>query len=313
MRELGAAAILACLLGVVAGAAGAGAFSPVREDASARFELRVRPLLQRRCVSCHGPTVSQSGLRLDTAAGLKVGGRRGPAVIPGDPGSSRLFRAVSGREPNLKMPPEGALSPQERADLEGWIRAGAIWPETTGGPPRLKGDAARSHWSFLPMRSVRPPATRRSGWARNPVDQFILSRLEREKWEPAPAAGRRELLRRVTFDLTGLPPTPEEVQVFLTDGRPDAYERVVDRLLTSPRYGERWARYWLDLVRYADTNGYERDGEKPHSWKYRDYVIRSLNEDKRYDRFILEQLAGDELPDRSEETVTGTGFLRLGT
>ncbi|HLJ55511.1 MAG TPA: DUF1549 domain-containing protein [Chthonomonadaceae bacterium] len=168
-------------------------------------------------------------------------------------------------------------------------------------------------WSVKPVRKPAAPAVKNAAWVRNPIDAFVLARLEAKRMQPAPAAGRRELLRRLTFDLTGLPPTAEEIAAFEADRSPDAYEKRVDRLLASPRYGERWARYWLDLVRYADSNGYERDAEKPYSWKYRDYVIRSLNEDKPYDRFVTEQLAGDELPDRNEATITATGFLRLGT
>ncbi len=287
-------------------------------DASAFFELRVRPLLQRRCVSCHGPAVQQSGLRLDRAEGLKQGGRRGAPIRVGDPEGSLLLRVVSGREAGLRMPPDAPLPAAEIADLGRWVRAGAVWPPSGAAPnpsPRSATEAPSggTHWAFRPIRVPPPPRVKQTAWVKNPVDAFILARLEAAGMQPAPPASRAALLRRVTFDLHGLPPTPGEVDAFLHDTRPDAYERVVDRLLASPHYGERWGRHWLDLVRYADTNGYERDAEKPHSWKYRDYVIRSLNADKPYDRFLREQLAGDELPDRTEETVTATGFLRLGT
>jgi cytochrome c553 len=306
---LAAAALSAAVAGTTPGTRPAS--KPVAGDTAAAelFETRVRPMLFSRCVQCHGPQRQSGGLRLDTRAGLFAGGGRGPALVPGKPEESRVVRAVSHRDPALRMPPSMPIPAAEAEALQRWVRLGAPWPEYA---PSAAGDRAPL-WSLQPLSKPQPPAARLPEWRANAVDAFILQRLDRARLAPAPPAGRRELLRRVTFDLTGLPPTPEEVDRFLRDDRPDAYERVVDALLASPRYGERWARYWLDLVRYADTNGYERDGEKPNAWKYRDYVIRSLNDDKPYDRFVTEQLAGDELPGRSEETVTATGFLRLGT
>jgi hypothetical protein len=172
--------------------------------------------------------------------------------------------------------------------------------------------AARKHWAFQPVRPVPVPAVRDAAWVRNPIDAFVLDRLEARGWKPAPPAGPRALLRRVYLDVLGLPPSPAEQDAWERDPSPDAWERVVERLLASPGYGERWGRHWLDLARYADTNGYERDADKPSVWRYRDYVIRALNADKPYDRFVLEQLAGDELPDAGAEAVIATGFCRLG-
>ncbi len=272
-----------------------------------QFEQQVRPLLIRRCVNCHGPNQQGGGLRLDSRTAALKGGGRGASIDLAQPEESLLLRVVTGRVAGLKMPPDGPLDRRQLEGLRGWLTAGAVWPEgrvaSTLGPL----------WSTQPLRDPRPPRVRDAAWVRNPIDAFVLARLEAAGMRPAPDASREALIRRATFDLTGLPPTFEETQAFLSDRRPDAYERLVDRLLASPRYGERWARYWLDLVRYADTNGYERDAARPFAWKYRDYVIRALNEDKPYDRFVSEQLAGDELPDRSEESVVATGFLRMGT
>ncbi len=314
-KALASARLAALLTAVTAVAATPAAPRPTVPPAAVRapaggeafFETKVRPVLVKRCGSCHGAEKPGGGLRLTSRAALLTGGGRGSALRPGSPEESLLLRAVTYADPALKMPPGGRLAEAEIGALRAWIRAGAPWPaEGKGG-----GDGPL--WSAQPVHMPAIPGVGRPEWVRNPIDAFILHGLERHGMRPAPPASRRELIRRATFDLTGLPPTPEEVDAFLADARPDAYERLVDRLLASPRYGERWARYWLDLVRYADSNGYERDAEKPYSWKYRDYVIASLNRDKPYHRFVVEQLAGDELPDRSEETVTATGFLRLGT
>ncbi len=277
---------------------------------SVDFELAIRPVLAGRCGSCHGAQIQSGGLRLDSREAMLKGGRRGPAVQPGKPLASLLFRVITGADAALKMPPDGTLPAASVAAIKRWIEDGAVWPAVSAAQAAPNPGA---HWAFQPVRAVEPPPVRDRRWVRNPIDAFILSKLEKEQIQPAPPASPRDLARRVTLDLTGLPPTAEDLERFESDARPDRYERLVDSLLASPRYGERWARYWLDLVRYADTNGYERDGEKPYSWKYRDWVIRSLNEDKSYQRFVTEQLAGDELPDRTEQTVAATGFLRLGT
>ncbi|MFN3650670.1 MAG: DUF1549 domain-containing protein [Armatimonadota bacterium] len=310
-----ACAALTAVLAVTLAAAPAprpkpqAAAKPPSAAAQAReelFETRVRPLFARHCASCHSAEKPSGGLSLADRASLLKGGARGPAVVPGKPDESPLLRALTHADPALKMPPSSRLPQAEIEAVRAWIRAGAVWPDAGAKDERPL-------WSVQPVRRRAAPRVNHAKWVRNPIDAFILAKLEAAGMKPAPPAGRRELIRRATFDLTGLPPTPEEIDAFLADARPDAYERLIDRLLASPGYGERWARHWLDLVRYADTNGYERDAEKPHSWKYRDYVIASLNADKPYDRFVMEQLAGDELPDRSEETLVATGFLRLGT
>ncbi len=278
------------------------------------FETRVRPILAANCFLCHGPSKQMGGLRLDSREFILKGGGRGAAIAPKDTSSSLLLQSISGKRSSLKMPPGGRLKAEQVAALAEWVRIGAPWPvgKATDEAGKSKLDSG-TLWSVRPIVRPKPPRVTNPLWVRGPIDSFILAKLDSNGMTPAPPAGRRELMRRVYFDLIGLPPTPEEVSAYLADSSPTAYEKLVDRLLASPRYGERWARYWLDLVRYADSNGYERDAEKPYSWKYRDYVIQSFNEDKPFDRFATEQLAGDELPDRNESTVAATGFLRLGT
>ena len=300
------------------------------DDPAAFFRQQVRPILETRCFGCHGgqPTV-QAGLRLTGREAILQGGRQGPAVDPENPASSLLIRAISYAGP--KMPPGGPLPPEQVAVLTRWVEQGAPWPEEqpeqpepagqeespsppggeeNGGSPRV--EEGRSFWSFQPPRRPELPGVEREAWVRTPVDAFVLARLEAAGLEPSPPAAKRVLLRRAYYDLTGLPPAPAQVEAFLADSSPGAFARVVDRLLASPQYGERWARHWLDLVRYAETNSYERDGPKPLVWRYRDYVIRAFSEDKPYDRFILEQLAGDELEPPAPENIIATGFYRLG-
>ena len=244
------------------------------------------------------------------ARGSSKAARTGPSVVTGKPAGSLLIKAVSYTDPGAQDASPVKLPDDQITTLKKWVETGAFWPDYGKSPAEA---AAAGLWSVKPMHRPALPKTKNATWVRKPVDAFVLNRLEAKGMQPAPPAGKRELLRRLTFDLTGLPPTPEEIASFVSDKSPDAYEKRVDKLLASPQYGERWARYWLDLVRYADSNGYERDNEKPYSWKYRDYVIRSLNEDKPYNRFVTEQIAGDELPDRNESTFAATGFLRLGT
>jgi hypothetical protein len=278
------------------------------------FEARVRPILQAHCLQCHDGPKARGGLRLTSRDTLLQGGTRGPAVSPDRPGDSLLLQAVN--HSGLKMPPKGKL-PQAQIDtLERWVRMGAPWPKATmaiarqGSPPV---DAqARQFWSFRPVVRPSVPAVKQADWARTPIDAFILARLEAAGLSPAPPAARESLLRRVYYDLIGLPPSTDEVDAFLADPSPRAYEKAVDRLLASPHYGEKWGRHWLDLVRYAETNGYEFDAVKPSAWRYRDYVIASLNADKPYDRFVKEQLAGDELEPATAEGLIATGYYRLG-
>jgi cytochrome c553 len=281
------------------------------------FETRIRPLLIDSCTKCHGAEKQRGGLRLDSRAALLKGGDSGPAILPGKPGESLLIKAVRYEGP--EMPPKKRLKPEEVVALTRWIASGAVWPGSeqvrpaaSAGQPLQISDADRRFWSFRPLVRPAVPGVRNQALVRNPIDAFVLRQLEEKGLHPSPPAPPRELCRRISFDLHGLPPTPDELAAFEADTAPGAAERLVDRLLASPRYGERWGRHWLDLVRYAQTNGYEEDDEKPFAWRYRDYVIRAFNEDKPYDRFVHEQLAGDELEDRSADSIIATGFYRLG-
>jgi mono/diheme cytochrome c family protein len=282
--------------------------------ASDDFDRDIGPILAARCLECHNATDRSGGLDLTTRDGLTNGGDSGPAVEPGDPDASELIRRVAeGEMPPRKQGRSRALPNSEVALLTAWVRDGAPWPSGRVLDPFERTTdtrAGRDWWSLQPIERHPIPAT---PGADNPVDAFILAALADRGWEPAPEADRRTLIRRVTFDLTGLPPSIDEVEAFAADDAPGAYERLVDRLLASPHFGERQGRLWLDLARYADTSGYERDQEKPFAWKYRDWVISALNADMPYDRFITEQLAGDEVDGASADTVVATGFLRLGT
>jgi hypothetical protein len=268
------------------------------------FTREVRPLLVRYCISCHGPEQAKSGLRLDSREAALKGGKSGkPVIIPNQSAKSELTHRILTQDTDELMPPKGGrLTTAQVGVLRKWIDQGAIWPET--------GDA--KHWAFVPPVRPAAPEVKGRGWVRNPIDQFILAKLEGRGWEPARKAEPGVLLRRVSLDLAGLPPSLAEQERFAKDTRSDALARWVDELLSRTSYGERWGRHWLDLARYGETNGYERDAIKPNVWRYRDYVIAAFNRDKPYDRFIREQIAGDELPDASAETLIATGFLRLG-
>ena len=256
--------------------------------ADVRFQDDVLPLLDQHCVMCHSGPNAPHGLRLSSASALLHGGSSGAAVVPGHPESSLLIAKVSGEKP--AMPPIGEHLTADQIDLiRRWIAEGAVDDE--------KGADAEQDltwWSLRPISHPEPPATD-STWPRTPIDRFILAKLSEKGLRPSREADRRTLIRRLTFDLHGLPPTPEEVAAFLDDASPDAYEKLVDRLLASPRYGERWGRHWLDVVHYGESHGYDKDKPRRNAWRYRDYVIQSLNEDKPYDRFVKEQLAGDVL------------------
>ena len=274
------------------------------------YERDIKPLLQQRCYACHSRLKSKGGLRLDAGALIHKGGKDGPAFVAGRSTESLLIEKVLAKDEDERMPPEGkALTTEEVALLRAWIDAGAQYPKNEVVP-----SAPAEHWSFQPVRRPAVPAVKREHkrWARNEIDAFVLAKLDERGLKPSASAPAQALLRRVHLDLTGLPPMPEEQEKFLKDTSREALSRVVDDLLSRQSYGERWARHWLDVARYADSNGYERDAEKPFVWRYRDYVIRALNEDKPFDRFVVEQLAGDELPDSTAETVIATGFLRLG-
>jgi len=267
------------------------------------FEAKVRPVLADRCYKCHSRDADKikGGLMLDTREGMLHGGDTGPAVSPGKPEDSLIVDAISYTDADLQMPPKGErLSDQQVADITEWIRRGAFDPRTlvAKGSSQSYGGVGREHWSFLPVRKQAVPAVADAAWCRTPIDNFILARLEENGMKPNPPADKYTLIRRATFDLTGLPPTEAEVQRYLVDDSPEAWSKVVDRLLASPHYGERWGRYWLDVARYADTKGdtpQREDPRYPFAWTYRDYVIDAFNSDKPYNEFILEQLAADRL------------------
>jgi len=274
------------------------------------FEARVRPVLVEHCQRCHGAAEHESGLRLDSREAALAGGAMGAAVVPGRASKSRLISAIR-RDGDLAMPPDEALSAEQIADLVRWVELGAPWPADSSPPSK---SAAEDHWAFQPIREPALPEVVQADWCRTPVDRFILARLEASALAPSPRADRRTLIRRVTFDVTGLPPTPAEVDEFVRNDSPDAYERLVDRLLASPRHGEHWGRHWLDVARYSDTKGYVYAREERkwvHAWAYRDWVIRALNEDMPYDRFLLLQIAADQVSDEQAQQAA-LGFLTVG-
>ena len=268
----------------------------------------VKPLLKNKCYACHGRVKQEAGLRLDAGTLALSGGDNGKVVLPGNGSMSPLITRVSSNDEDQRMPPEGSpLAPDEIALLRLWIDQGAQYP--VDEPVAAEGD---QHWAFRPIHAVPIPQVNNTQWPIDPIDHFVLARLESRGWHPAEPASPAALLRRVYLDLIGTPPTIAEQDRFLTTPTADAYGRMVDGLLGRPGYGERYGRRWLDVVRYADSNGYERDKAKPEVWRYRDWVIRSLNEDKPFDRFVMEQLAGDEMPEANADTVLATGFNRLG-
>ena len=269
------------------------------------FEEKVRPLLAKNCLSCHNNEDKMSGLSLESREGALLGGGRGSAVIPGEPDQSLLIQAVR-RAGEVKMPPAGPLESHDVATLTEWVRAGAAWGVEAD---EKAAHAGPSHWAFQPLHRAEPPAVHAEEWVRNPIDRLVLARLEAKQIRPSPEAPRRTLIRRVSLDLIGLPPTPEEIAEFLADSKPGAYERLVNRLLDSPHYGERWGRHWLDIARYADSNGYSIDSTRS-MWRYRDWVINALNDDMPFDRFVTEQLAGDLLPNPTQDQLVATGFHR---
>ena len=271
------------------------------------FQGTVAPILEARCVRCHGEAVQKGGLALHSAAATRSGGDSGEAVVPGKPDESLLIHKITGDEPEMPKDDE-RLSAEEVAALRRWIESGAHWPEgiTLKGAKRADGP----WWAVQPLS--RPTVPWAQVWNRSPIDAFLLAGMTAKGLSPSPEADRRTLIRRLTFDLHGLPPRPEEIATYLADDTPDAYERLVDRLLASPRYGERWARHWLDAAHYGDTHGYDKDKPRRNAWRYRDYVIKSLNEDKPYERFVREQVAGDVLWPGAPEARIATGFLAAG-
>ncbi len=277
------------------------------------FETNVRPVLVEHCQKCHGEKKQWAGLRLDSRAALLRGGDSGAAIAPGKPDESLLIRAVRHEDENLKMPENSKLAERQIADLVRWVEMGAPFPDALPGATRSRDP---NHWAFQPPADVALPGVKNGEWINSPIDQFVLAKLEAAGLTPAAKADKRTLIRRVTFDLTGLPPTPAEVDAFIANERPDAYALLVDRLLSSPAYGERWGRHWLDVARYADSNGLDENVAHGNAWRYRDYVVTAFNQDKPFDRFLVEQLAGDLLPAADEaqrhEHLIATGFLTIG-
>jgi hypothetical protein len=278
------------------------------------FESQVRPVLADNCFRCHGRDKQKGHLRLDSFAAITKGGTTGPAVVPGKPAESLLVRAINYQD--LEMPPSKKLAKKDIDTLTTWIKMGAPWPggqaaAVKTGPAEAfhVTDADRKYWAFQPVRRPKVPTV---GYQVSPIDAFLLEKLRGRNLAFSALAGRREMIRRAYFDLIGLPPPPDEVDRFVADAAPDSYEKLIDRLLVMPQYGERWGRHWLDVVRFAQTSGYERDDEKLFAWRYRDYVIKSLNDDKPYDQFVREQLAGDELDHVTDDARIATGFFRLG-
>ena len=282
---------------------GAAAVAPAlaQNDGAEFFEKNIRPLLAQNCLICHSAASRpvMGGLRLDSREGMEKGGSRGPAIVDGNPEKSLLIRAVRHVDDKLQMPPRGKLKDAEIALLAQWVERGAPW-----GAARLQSDARQDFWAFVPPKEPSVPQVKDQSWVKSPIDAFIRAGLEAKGLTPAPPADKRTLIRRATFDLTGLPPKPEEVRAFLEDQSPEAFARVLDRLLASPRYGERWGRHWLDLARYADSNGLDENLVYKNAFRYRDYVIHAFNQDKPYDQFIQEQLAGDLLPDTGDLKTT---------
>jgi len=285
------------------------AWLELRGAETVSFTKQIRPILEERCWTCHGGAMQLSRLDLRTRENALKGGERGPALVPGNAATSRLFRLISGQE-KPAMPMDGShLSAEQIAAIRDWIDQGATW----GGDTPLTAPAAamvadpplapeaRKYWAFRrPVKSPVPVA-RDPRSNRNPIDAFLAKSLEQRGLEPAPEAGARSLVRRAYLDLTGILPTPAEIASYISDSAPDRWERLVDRLLASRHYGERWGRHWLDVARYADSNGFEHDFDRPNAWRYRDYVIRAFNEDKPYDTFLKEQIAGDEQDRRTGE------------
>jgi mono/diheme cytochrome c family protein len=272
------------------------------------FQREIQPVLSGHCLKCHGPEKQKNGLRLDRKTDALRGSDSGPVILPGRAADSKLVRLVSGADPDKIMPQKGERLTAAQIDLlRRWIDQGAVWPDSPAA-----ANAAPGLWSLRPVRKLVPPAVKDKNWARNPVDAFILERLEKSGLKPAPEASRDTLVRRLSFDLLGLPPSPEEIVQFRADKSPRAYENLVERMLASPHYGERWGRHWLDVARYTESQGFEYDHLRENAWHYRDYVIASFNQDKPYNRFVREQIAGDSLAPRTSAGIVATSLLVCG-
>ena len=287
------------------------------DDRSDFFESRIRPVLIEKCSECHTADTPEGKFKIESLADLTIGGMSGPSLVIGKPDASELIKRLEHTDPKKLMPPEERLSAQQIADFKQWIQEGAVWPDASRPMMDPKAEAEKLPWAFRPLTNPTPPEVTDLAWCRNEIDRFIRAAQESRNLKPLAPADKRTLLRRVTLDLTGLPPTPAEIDAFLADNSPEAFNAVVERLLASPAYGERWGRYWLDLVRYADTSGDGTDTPIPEARYFRDYVISAFNQDLPYDQFLTEQLAGDILakqtPDdpRNHEKIIATGFIAL--
>lgn len=292
------------------------------KPSSAMFADTIAPLLQKHCISCHGPDAQEGGLRLDSLAGLNTGGKSGQPVVAGKPDESLLITAVRRTDELMQMPPDEKLPDETVKMLVDWVQAGAHHPDgainARSEAPPFDIEEARKFWAFQTVQEPAVPDVGKPDFVKSPIDSFIVARLLEKGLQPNPGADKATLIRRATFDLTGLPPSPQDITSFLADDSPDAFSKVIDRLLASPQYGERWGRHWLDVVRYADSNGLDENIAHGNAWRFRNYVINSLNADKPYDQFIREQIAGDLLIDEQtdeatrNDRLTATGFLSMG-
>ena len=305
----GCLALVAALLGSTSTTVLAQQTLPPPAERTVDFETDIRPLFALHCDSCHGAKKQLSGFRLDREGEALRGGDNGRAFTPGQSADSLLVKYIAGLDPDILMPPEGDLLSDTQVGLiRAWIDQGAKWGQDR--PATVQSSTNQRHWSLQPVLRPVPPVVRQTTWPRNLVDRFILQKLETEQVTPSPEADRATLLRRLSFDLIGLPPTPAELEQFLADTRPNAYELQVERLLAAPHFGERWGRHWLDLARYADSDGYEKDSPRPYAWRWRQWVIEALNRDLPFDQFTIEQLAGDLLPNARPDQQVATGFHR---
>ncbi|QEG00491.1 Planctomycete cytochrome C [Stieleria maiorica] len=319
--------LLGCLTAVVCTiAASAGTAQEASPQAIVFFEKEVRPVLVEHCYDCHSAGGSvRGGLRLDTREGLRKGGDSGPAIVVGDADASLMIEAIRYQNRDLQMPPRNPLPERAVKVLEKWVAQGAADPRgpvsadrgstdlaADHSPSGMSIDQGRQFWAFRPVSDPAIPELPDSNWVANPIDAFVLTRLQKNGLSPAPAADKVTLIRRITQDLIGLPPTPDQIDEFVADQSPSAYDKLIERLLNSPHYGVRWGRHWLDVARYADSNGLDENLGYGQAWRYRDYVVDAFNNDKPYDRFLIEQIAGDLLPEANRETKTATGFLALG-